>query len=457
MVLTNNLRNKIISKLIKVLGKDNVIYQKNELYSYSYDASLEVGIPEIVVFPLKTEQVSQIIKLCNQHNLPFLARGNGTGYSGGSIPTKGGMIINLLKMNKILEFDLQNKTIHVESGIINGDINRFLLDKGYRYIPDPASYNVSTIGGNISENAGGPNCLGYGVTSTHLLGMEFVTSNGDIINIGSDTLDYCSINLGNFICGSEGTLGIITKAILKIEPLQQSKYSLLIEFDNIKSCAKTVSNIIAAGTKVCAIEMMVATPIKKFEKKWNKENPSLLINIEYSKDEINFIVEDIKHICHKKKPLKIDIFNTPFSEMRDLLIRKRMKNLLKFINSPRYFLIDAVVPRKKLFKILNLIKKVAEKYNLSYRNNFHAGDGNIHPSFFYNPNNNSDKIKLKKAIDEVTKICILNNGTLSGEHGIGLEKKKYISLIFKQHEIKLHKRIKTVFNNKNMCNPNKVF
>jgi glycolate oxidase len=454
-------RKKLAAELSQVVGVESVFQEPEDLAAYQYDAYLSRAMPDLVVFPTTTEQVSEVLKIASREKAPFVARGAGTGISGGAIPVKGGIVIALSRMNKILEVDFENRRARVQPGVINLDLSNHMKDKGFHYIPDPASQQSCTIGGNIGENAGGPHCLAYGVTTNHVLGLTVVLPNGDIIHTGGKALDHPGYDLTGLLVGSEGTLGIVTEAVVRIERRSEAVKTLLTSFSSMLDAARVVSAIIASGTIPAALEMMDKPAIEAVEAFAHAGYPVeaaavLLIELEGLRDGMDRLTKKIVEICQSFKALEVKVAQNEQERMQLWKGRKCAAGAIGRICN-KYYLHDCVVPRNKLVAVLSEIYQIAERYGVQVANVFHAGDGNLHPLVPMDMTNREQMERALQAGDEILKCCIAAGGTLSGEHGIGLEKNELMPLIFSEDDLQAMKKIKSVFNPDDLCNPGKVF
>ncbi|MCI0530280.1 MAG: FAD-binding protein, partial [Nitrospira sp.] len=376
-------KRKIVNELAKVVGAESVFHDPEDLAAYQYDAYLSRAMPDLVVFPTTTEQVSEIVKIAHGEKIPFVARGAGTGISGGAIPVKGGIVIALARMNKILEVDFENRRARVQPGVINLDLSHHMRDKGFHYIPDPASQQSCTIGGNIAENAGGPHCLAYGVTTNHVLGLTVVLPNGEIIHTGGKALDHPGYDLTGLLVGSEGTLGVVTEAVVRIEHQPEAVKTLLASFSSMLHAAEAVSAIIASGTIPAALEMMDKPAVEAVEAFAHAGYPVeaaavLLIELEGLKDGMDRLVKKIVEICQSCRAIEVKVAQNEQERLQLWKGRKCAAGAIGRICN-KYYLHDCVVPRNKLVAVLSQIYQIAEKYRVQVANVFHAGDGNLHP------------------------------------------------------------------------------
>jgi len=454
-------KKKLVVELAEVVGVGSVFQDPEDLAAYQYDAYLSKALPDLVVFPTTTEQVSEVIKIAHREKIPFVARGAGTGISGGAIPVRGGLVIALARMNKILEVDFENRRARVQPGVINLDLSNFMKDKGFHYVPDPASQQACTIGGNVAENAGGPHCLAYGVTTNHVLGLTVVLPNGEILHTGGKALDYPGYDLTGLLVGSEGTLGVVTEIVVRIERRPEAVKTLLASFSSMLDAAAAVSAIIASGTIPAALEMMDKPTVEAVEAYAHAGYPVeaaavLLIELEGLKDGMDRLTKKIVEICQGCKALEVKVAQNEQERLQLWKGRKCAAGAIGRICN-KYYLHDCVVPRNKLVAVLSGIYQIAEKYGVQVANVFHAGDGNLHPLV---PLDMADPNQVERALqagDEILKCCVEAGGTLSGEHGIGLEKNELMPLIFREEDLNAMRKVKTVFNPEDLCNPGKIF
>lgn len=452
---------KIIKRLNKIFGNENVLVEQKDLVLYQFDASLDRGMPDAVVFPRSVEQIVALVKLAREHNIPMIPRGSGTNLSGGTIACWGGIIIQFSHLNRILEIDLENRCAVVEAGVYNLDLQTALAPHKFYFAPDPASQRVSTIGGNVAENAGGPHCLKYGVTVNHIMGLEVVTANGEVMSLGGKTEQNPGYDLMSLLIGSEGTLGVVTKAIVKILPLPEATKTMLAIFSSMDQAASAVSEIIAQGIIPATLEMMDKPIIQTVESAHHLGYPVdaeavLLVELDGPVAGMESQAEQIKNISKKNGAYKIESAET--SDQRDALWQGRRLSFGSLtMLQPSVMIADGTVPRSKVPAVLNEVMQICNKYELKVGNVFHAGDGNLHPFILFDDRNSTETNKVKKACDEILAVCIRQGGTISGEHGIGLEKKRSMKTLFTQREISAMKDIKNVFDPQGILNPNKIF
>lgn len=452
----------LLPHLQALVGERHVLTRPEELAVYECDACLLVKAPpELVVLPNTTEEVAGVVQLCLEYNLPYTARGSGTGLSGGALPMEGGVLISLNRMNRILEIDTDNETAIVEAGVINGWLNQALEDTPYFYAPDPSSQSACTLGGNIAENAGGIHCIKYGVTTDHILGLEVVLPDGNIVSMGGKTRRSHGLNLVGLMVGSEGTLGIVTRAIVRIIPKPSEIRAYLAAFETVEDAGNTVSQIIASGLVPSALEFMDAFTIKAVNAAFNVGFPEgseavLLIELDGTPDEVAYSEERLRTMLTKNQACQIRSAESPEERQQIWAARKgAVAAYGRYL--PAFYLHDTVIPRSQLTPVLRQIQSIAKKHDITVGNVFHAGDGNLHPNILFDP---ADAEMVKRVLAggiEILKACLEAGGTLSGEHGIGIEKSEYMPLIFSEGDLAKMKTVKEVFDPTRQANPLKIF
>jgi len=453
-------REKLVEEIAKIVGKENVLSSDTDLLLYGYDASLFRGKPDCIVLPNSTEEVSKIVQFAHENGIHVIGRGSGTNLSGGTIPTQGGIVIHFSRMNRILEIDLENQRAVVEPGVFTLVLKNQLSRYGYVYQPDPASEKVSTFGGNFGENSGGPHCLKYGVTTNHILGAEVVLYDGSVIPVGGKSVDNPGYDLTGVLVGSEGTLGIATKLILRIMPKPESVKTMLAIYNSLEDAGRTVSAIIADGIVPATLEMLDRLTIKAVEESIHAGFPLdaeavLLIELDGLKDGMERLAERIMEICKKCNAREVKAANTEAERTQLWAGRKGAFGAVARLR-PNYLVCDGTVPRTKLPEVLTKVMEVGRRYDLAIANVFHAGDGNLHPLILFDERNAEELKKVHLAGSEILKICADAGGTISGEHGIGTEKKKEMFFVFNPRDLDAMKRVKKAFDPEEVYNPGKV-
>jgi glycolate oxidase len=460
---TQSSKAEIRRQLVSLLGKDWVLHTPEELIVYECDGlTLHPGLPDFVVFPLSTEDVVQIVKLARRYQMPFLPRGAGTSLSGGAIAVEGGIVLELSRMNKILSIDYENRFAVVQPGVVNLHVTQAVKKKNLYYAPDPSSQMVSTIGGNVAENAGGPHTLKYGVTTNHVLALEVVLPDGEVYELGTAAGDSLGYDLVGSFVGSEGTFGIVTKIAVRLLYAPSGVKTLLAVFDSVADATKTVSGIIARGIVPAALEMIDRNTIQAIEAGVyatgipQDADAVLLIEVDGLEAGIEQQTERVLDVIKSNGPREIRVAQNDQERKKLWAARKNAFGAYGRI-SANYYTMDGVIPRSKLPEILQEIDALGKKYGLRMANVFHAGDGNLHPIILYDIREPNAKENVLALAGEILQRCVDVGGTLSGEHGIGLEKRQFMSLLFSEQDLEAMHQLKEVFNPENLLNPNKIF
>jgi glycolate oxidase len=451
-------RETLITRLQDIVGPNGVFSNPADLLVYEYDGSVdgavETAAPTAVALPTTSEQ------LAAQANLPVVARGAGTGLSGGAVPQNGGIIIALTRMNRVLEIDREDRTALVEPGVINVELSDETLPFGFFFAPDPSSQKACTIGGNVAENSGGPHCLKYGVTTNHILGLEVVLPDGRIVWTGGRATGGSGYDLTGAMVGSEGMLGIVTKALVRLTPTPEATLVLLAAFADIESASLATSRVIAAGIVPAALEMMDNLTIQAVEPAYHAGYPMdagavLLIESDGHPAEVAEAVVEIETLCLEAGATSMRRADTAVE--RDLLWKGRKMALAAMGRlAPNYYLHDTVVPRSKLPETLAAVEDISRHHQLQVANVFHAGDGNLHPLMLFDRRHPGDVERVLAASHDLIHECVRLGGTLSGEHGIGTEKRGYMTLVFTESDLRGMAGLKQSFDPANRFNPNKV-
>ncbi len=454
-------RRALAQQLEALVGPENVVWQDYDLMLYQYDASIDKALPQAVVFPTNAAQVAEVVKLCVREKVPCTARGAGTGLSGGAIPLEGGVLVIFSKMNHIREVDLENLRAVVEPGVVNLHLSQAVAPYGLQYIPDPSSQKACTIGGNVGENSGGPHTLLYGVTTNHVLGLEFVTSDGEVIEVGGKALDPPGYDLTGLIVGSEGTFGIVTQAVVRLSPIAESVKTLLAVFERIDDASAAVSGVIAAGIVPAAIEMMDHLSIQAVEAAVHAGYPTdagavLLIEIEGLAEGIDEQMEAINAVCNRNNAREIRIAKTAKERNLLWLGRKGAFSAMGRI-SPDFYTMDGCVPRDKLPEVLERIDEISRRFGLRIANVFHAGDGNLHPLVLFDSEIPGEEDKVREMGYEILSVCADVGGALTGEHGIGFEKREMMCLTFNDDDLDWMHLVKETMDPLGLFNPGKIF
>jgi glycolate oxidase len=451
-------RLRILTELQGLLGQRGVLHHEADLALYEYDGSIERGRPDFVVFPQTTEHVSAIARIATREQVPFSPRGAGTGLSGGAVADQGGITVALSRMNKILEIDPVNLQAVVQPGVVNSDISTAVKQYGLYYVPDPSSQKACTIGGNVAENSGGPHCLAYGVTTNHTLGLEVVLPDGEVMQTDINAPGY---DLTGLIVGSEGTLGIVTKVTIRLMPLPESIRTVLVSFNSVETASEAVSAIIANGTVPAAIEMMDNTAIIAVEAAKRCGYPTdagavLLIDVEGLADGLDAVVDHIADICKANGATEVRVAQSVQERDKYWSGRKGAFGAMGRL-APSYYVQDGVIPRSQLPAVLHKVAEIGAKYELRIANVFHAGDGNLHPLILFDERDEALTAKVIEAGNEIIQACIDAGGSITGEHGVGLEKRHLMAHLFTADDLAAMARVKDAFNPSGLLNPCKTF
>jgi len=456
------MHDELVTELVAIAGKDNVLTAMSDRITHSYDATQEKHLPDVVVYAASTEEVSRVVKLANRLNIPILPRGAGSGFTGGTLPVRGGIVLVLTKMDRIIDIDTENLTAEVEPGVVTAELQRQVEKLGLFYPPDPASKEFSTLGGNVAECAGGPRCVKYGVTKDYVLGLEVVTPTGDTIKTGGRTLkNVVGYDLTKLFVGSEGTLGIATKIILKLLPKPAAKKTMLVQFATIDGAAKSVSAIIGAKIIPTTLEFMDAATINCIRDVSTiplLQNCQAVLIIEVDGD-AQLLDKQVQQILAVIKPFGIlhtKIAETDEESEEIWQVRRIVSPSLRRVN-PDKFNEDIVVPRSKVPDMIRALEKIAADYDVPIVNFGHAGDGNIHVNVMVDLKEHGMAAKVEKVMDEIFAAAVKLRGAISGEHGIGTSKAKYMNMELDIATISYMQRIKAALDPNNILNPGKIF
>ncbi len=455
--------NKEVKKQIEhIVGRGKVLDDQETKICYSYDATNIRYLPDWVVFPETAQQISEILKLANRARFPVIPRGAGTGFTGGTLPVQGGVVLVLTKMNRILKIDPENLLAVVEPGVVNFDLQKEVEKLGLFYPPDPASLKTSTIGGNVAECAGGPRAVKYGVTKDYVMGLEAVLPTGEIISTGVQTVKgVVGYDLTKLLVGSEGTLGIITQITLRLLPLPKAKRTLLAIFPDIEAAGMTVSQVISSRIIPTTLEFMDNASIRCVEDYLHIGLPVeagalLLIEVDGIPETIAQETDEIRTICQANRAIEVKVARDE-KEADELWQARRSMSAAVVKLNPTKINEDITVPRSKVAEILRRVEAIAKKYNLIIVNFGHAGDGNIHVNVMIDKKRADEAERAHRAVEEIFAAALELRGTLSGEHGIGITKAPFIGLEIGDIGLEVMKRIKKSFDPNNILNPGKIF
>lgn len=453
-------RSRLIRTMESILGPEGVIHEREQLRTYECDGLMNYRvIPDLVVLPESAEQVQKVVRVCHEEGIPFVARGSGTGLSGGALPVEKGILIVLSRMRRILEVDLENERVVVEPGVINLWVTQAVSDEGYFYAPDPSSQLVSSIGGNCSENSGGVHCLKYGFTTNHITGAEVVLPDGEMVHLGGGKApDEPGYDLLGAFVGSEGTLGIATKITLRVVRQPEAIRTLIAAFEDTEKAGGAVSGIIGSGCVPAGIEMMDSLCLEAVEAAVHPNYPEcgalLLVELDGPEAEVESQFEQVKRICEENGSSEIRVARD--DEERALFWKGRKAAFAAMGRiSNDYYVQDGVIPRTELPEVLKKISELSSEYGLRVANVFHAGDGNLHPLVLYDGEEQAGR--AEELAGEIIRVCLEHGGSLSGEHGIGEDKKKYMPEMFTAEDLDVMQLLRCAFDPHHLCNPGKVF
>ena len=456
------MNNDVVEQLAELVGKKNVSTETTDKITHSYDATQEQYLPDVVVYARSTQEVSEVVKLANRLRIPIIPRGAGSGFTGGTLPTHGGIVLVLTQMDKVLDIDTENLTAEVEPGVVTAELQRLVEQKGLFYPPDPASKEFSTLGGNVAECAGGPRCVKYGVTKDYILGLEVVTPTGDIIRTGGKTLkNVVGYDLTKLFVGSEGTLGIVTRITLKLIPKPAAKKTMLVQFATIDDAAQSVSAIIGAKIIPTTLEFLDAATIGCIRGKSDIPLPEncqaiLIIEVDGDQQVLDAQAEQILTVIKPFNVLDTRIASTDEESEEIWKVRRIVSPSLRQVN-PDKFNEDIVVPRSKVPDMIRALESISRQYNVPIVNFGHAGDGNIHVNVMVDLREEGMESTVATVMEEIFKAAVNLKGSISGEHGIGTSKAKYMSMELNRETIEYMQRIKTALDPLNILNPGKIF
>ncbi len=450
-----------LAELRRIAGPAAVLNDPLDLMTYECDALPHLRtVPAAVVLPASAAEVQAIVRLCAREKVPFVARGHGTGLSGGALPVSGCVVIALSRLNRVLNVDIPNQRVTVEPGVTNLEITRQVAPFGYYYAPDPSSQQVCSIGGNVAENSGGAHCLKYGFTTHHVLGLEAVMPDGDLVHIGGARVDTPGPDLIGLIVGSEGTLAVVTSIVVRILRRPEAVQTLLAAFDTIDAGGTAVSEIISSGIIPAAVEMMDALAIQAAEAAvqpgFPKSDTILIVELDGPAAEVEALFDLVQQICRRSGATTIEVAQNEEQRARIWKGRKAAFAAMGRV-SPNYYVQDGVVPRTRLPEVLHRIRELASRSGLRIGNVFHAGDGNLHPLICYDERVPGEADKAVDVAAEILSYCIDAGGSLTGEHGIGADKSAYMPQMFTAADLALMQRVRDAFDPRHLCNPGKIF
>jgi len=446
------------SRLIDALGPDVVRTEPEDLAVYGFDAYSDNMLPSVVIVPGTAREVAAAVRIARECGEPVVPRGAGTGLCGGAVPARGGMVVSFARMNRVLELDIRNRRARVQPGLINLELSVAVAAHGVFYAPDPSSQKISTIGGNVGTNAGGPHCLSYGTTTNHVLGVEYVDGEGTIHRTSIDDAGY---DLTGVLVGSEGTLGIVTEVDVRLLALPEEVRVCVAAFPEVESASEAVSAIIAAGLVPTALEIMDALITRAVEAHYHAGYPEnagavLLVEIAGTHDDVASGESALERIARAHGALSWRAARDQVERDALWAARKGAAGAIGRI-APNYYIQDACVPRTRLPEVMHAIEGIARDHALPVGNVFHAGDGNLHPLLIFDRRERRQVEAVVDAGTEILRTCIAMGGTISGEHGIGYEKRETLSLVFSTDDLAAMGRVREVFDPLRGLNPDKIF
>lgn len=451
---------RLTADLVDLLGSERVTEDKFAIHLYSKDAGATRGLANVVAFPLTTEEVVGVVEIASRHETPIVARGAGTGLAAGAVPTEGGIVVSTKLMDRIDEVDSVDRTAWVGPGVINLDLSVATSEHGLHFAPDPSSQSICTVGGNVANNSGGPHCLAEGSTVAHVLAVEVVLADGEVLVLGSAAPDPIGLDLRGVMVGSEGTLGIVTRVLVRLMPDAPDVRTLLLAFDTVEDAAATVSGVIAAGVVPAALEMMDQRMAIAVENWLGAGLPTdaaalLLAEVVGETAGVEAEADVIRRVGNDCGARSIE---TASSEEERALLWKGRKSAFGAVAqaSSDYYLHDTVVPRTRLVETMSKVYEIGDRYRLVMMNVFHAGDGNLHPLIAYDATDPDESSRVHAAAEEMVALCVSQGGVLSGEHGIGLEKRDLMPMLFTPADLDAQARLKECFDPGDLFNPAKV-
>ena len=455
-------KSSVIENLKKIIKVENVLDHEDQIRPFETDAlSAYKQKPLAVIFPENTKEISNVLAYCNKERIKVVPRGAGTGLSGGALPLMDSILLCLSKFNKIIDIDYKNKCVVAQPGVTNLSITQAVEEKGFYYAPDPSSQIACTIGGNVAENSGGVHSLKYGTTTNNLLGVEVVFMDGTISKLGGKTFDSEGYDLLGLITGSEGLLCVITEITAKILKKPQTVKAALIGFSTIEDGGNCVSDIIADGIIPSGMEMMDKALIHATDNFIKAGYPRdaesmLIVELDGTETEVKELIERVSNIAKKNKSSSIKISKNEKQRLKFWAGRKAAFPACGDM-APDYYCMDGTIPRGKLAEVLKEIRRLSKKYNLPVANAFHAGDGNLHPLIMYDANEKNSLEKTEKFGADILKYCVKMGGVLTGEHGVGVEKRELMCEMFNDNDIQQQLKIKKALDSSSLLNPGKVY
>jgi glycolate oxidase len=458
---TRGLSAAVLAELRALLGADAVLSEPDELHTYECDALTNMrAVPGAVVLPTRASDVQAVLRLCSRERIPFVARGAGTGLSGGALPVEGGIVVSLARMNRILDVDLPNARVVAEPGVINLDVTSRVASRQFFFAPDPSSQSVCSLGGNVAENSGGAHCLKYGFTTTHVLALDVVLPDGALVRLGRPTLDAPGYDLAGVFVGSEGTLGIATRIVLRIVKRPECVQTLLAAFPSVANASSAVSQIIASGVFASAMEIMDDLSIQAAEAAVHANYPRcgglLLVELDGPAPEVDDEMAQVTALCRADGAVEVRLAR---SEAERALVWKGRKAAFAAMGriATNYIVQDGVIPRTALPEVMREVDRLSREVGLRVANVFHAGDGNLHPMVLYDRRVPGQQHEAEALAFRILQVCIDKGGSITGEHGVGEEKKSMMGRMFSEPDLDTMQRVRCAFDPDRLANPTKVF
>ncbi len=461
MALPATVRSQLVAELGAVVGAAHLLHNPEDTIVYESDGTAERGLPTVVVLPGSAEEVEAVVRIARRHGVPIIPRGAGTGLSGGAVPDSGGVMIGTARMHRLVELDVRNQFAIVEPGMVNAELSALVSRHNLFYAPDPSSQRACTIGGNVAENSGGPHCLLYGMTTNHILGLEIVTVEGERMWIGGANPDPIGYDLVGAIVGSEGTLALVTKVMVRLLPKPPATRTILAIFPTMDAACDAVSAIVSAGVVPAAMEMMDAVTVSAVEAAVHAGYPLdaggiLLVELDGTATTLAAQASSIEAVCRNHGVREVRVADSQEERERLWAGRKGALGALGRL-APNYFIQDGVVPRTRLREVLQRVQEIGERYDLLIANVFHAGDGNLHPNIVFDARDPGIRERVRQAGAEILRVCVDAGGSITGEHGVGIDKQEYLAWMFTPVEIDVMKAFKAAFDPTGVLNPGKIF
>jgi glycolate oxidase len=454
-------KTNLLGQLRAIVGERHVLVEKEDVIVYEQDGSIFQVMPEVVVLPADVEQVAAVVKAAKQAAVPIIPRGSGTGLAGGAVPAEGGIVLSLARLDRILKIDLENRIAVVEPGVINLDLTKAVAKDGFFYAPDPSSQAACSIGGNVANNSGGPHTLAYGVTTNHVLGVEIVLDDGQVVWIGGELPDTSGYDLRGVFVGSEGTMGVVTKIAVKLMQTRESVRTLLAIYDRMDDATRAVVEITGAGIIPAALEMIDRTTIEAVESGSPVGFPRdaeavLLVEVEGVREQTERSMQLIQVICQRGGAREVKLAQDEAERQRLWKGRKGAFGAMGAL-APNYYVNDGVVPRSQLPEMMRRITQISKTFKLRIANVFHAGDGNLHPNILFDMRTPGELERVIEAGAAILNACVELGGSITGEHGVGIEKKAYIGLLFDDNDLEAMRRVRKALDPDGRFNPAKLF